>query len=57
MRSQRDHLNEIVTDLKAYIDQFCQAREDTISDPSGEKCNDAYLLLRDALSGLGEDSM
>ena len=54
MGSQRDKLSEIVNDLGLYIDQYCKTQGGA-SDPSGEKCNDAYLLLQDALNGLGSD--
>jgi hypothetical protein len=51
MSSQRDQLQQITDDLKTYIDQFCSTTTGA-SDPSGEKCNDAHLMLQQALSDI-----
>ena len=52
MAMQYEQLKRIADDLGGYIDQFCPSVETKPSDPSGEKCNEAYLMLLQAISDL-----
>ncbi len=57
MIKQIDHLTRIKEDLEEYVKVFCPCSEDgKFNDFSGEKCNDAFLLLQEAVNALKTDS-
>lgn len=56
MTERRDQLVRIAEDLEKYIQAFCPCPPDRPTDFVGEKCNDAFLMLQEALSNLTEDS-
>ncbi len=56
MTERRDQLVRIAEDLEKYIQAFCPCPHDKPTDFAGEKCNDAFLMLQEALSNLTEDS-
>ncbi len=57
MSEQRDQLARIKEDLEGYVKAFCPCSEDgKFTDFSGEKCNDAFLMLQEALNSLNVDS-
>ncbi len=57
MSERRDQLARITEDLKVYVKTFCPCADDgKPTDFSGEKCNDAFLMLQEAMSALDADS-
>lgn len=53
MSERRDHLARISDDLEEYVKTFCPSGDDgKPNDFSGEKCNDAFLMLQEAMSAL-----
>lgn len=55
MTEKHAQLSKIIEDLNQYTVAFCSKNENengTGSDFAGEKCNDALLMLQDALSNL-----
>ena len=57
MSKQRDQLARITDDLEAYVKAFCPCSNDgKFNDFSGEKCNDAFLMLQEAMNALDADS-
>ena len=56
MTERRDQLVRIAEDLEKYIQVFCPCPPGKPTDFVGEKCNDAFLMLHEALSNLAEDS-
>jgi len=56
MTERRDQLVRIAEDLEKYVQAFCPCPSDKATDFTGEKCNDAFLMLQEALSNLTEDS-
>ena len=57
MTEKHAQLSKIVEDLNQYTVAFCSKNENenengTGSDFASEKCNDALLMLQDALSNL-----
>lgn len=53
MSERRDQLSRITKDLDDYVKAFCPCAEDgKFTDFSGEKCNDAFLMLQEALNNL-----
>lgn len=53
MSERREHLVRITKDLEEYVQTFCPSSADgTFNDFSGEKCNDALLMLQGALNDL-----
>ena len=56
MTERRDQLVRIAEDLEKYIQEFCPCPPGKPTDFVGEKCNDAFLMLQEALSNLTEDS-
>ena len=57
MSERRDHLVRITEDLEEYVKMFCPCAEDgSFNDFSGEKCNDALLMLQEAMNNLDANS-
>ncbi len=56
MTERRDQLVRIAEDLEKYIQAFCPCPPGKPTDFVGEKCNDAFLMLNEALSNLAEDA-
>ena len=56
MTERRDQLVRIAEDLEKYVQAFCPCPSDKATDFAGEKCNDAFLMLQEALSHLAEDA-
>ncbi len=57
MSKQRDQLARITDNLEEYVKAFCPCLSDgKFNDFSGEKCNDAFLMLQEALNALDVDS-
>jgi len=57
MAEREKHLKQIAKDLEGYLQDFCPCAEDgRYTDPSGEKCNDAFLMLQEALNDLNTGS-
>ena len=57
MSERRNQLARIKEDLEGYVKAFCPCSADgKFTDFSGEKCNDAFLMLQEALNGLNVDS-
>ncbi len=56
MTERRDQLVRIAEDLEKYIQAFCPCPPGKPTDFVGEKCNDAFLMLQEALSNLTEDA-
>ena len=55
MSERREHLVRITQDLEEYVSNFCtRSSGGECSDFSGEACNDALLMLQDALNKLDE---
>ncbi len=53
MTDRQDQLKRITDDLEKYIEVFCPCSDEgKPTDFSGEKCNDAFLMLREAQSDL-----
>ena len=46
-------LRRITADLERYVASYCGATGGKASDFADEKCQDAALMLREALGGLG----
>ncbi len=46
-------LRQITADLEHYVANHCATAGGKASDFADEKCNDAALMLREALDGLG----
>ncbi len=56
MSERQDQLTSITKDLEDYVKAFCPCSDDGIyNDFSGEKCNDAFLMLQQALGSLDSD--
>ena len=57
MSKRRDQLARITDDLEEYVKAFCPCSGDgKFNDFSGEKCNDAFLMLQEAMNALDTDS-
>jgi hypothetical protein len=57
MSTRRDHLARIKDDLEEYVKDHCPCATDgKFTDFSGEQCNDAFLLLQDAMNNLDNES-
>ncbi len=56
MTERRDQLVRIAEDLEKYIQAYCPCPPGKTTDFVGEKCNDAFLMLQEALGTLAEDS-
>ncbi len=57
MSERRDQLARISGDLEEYVKAFCPCSEDgKFNDFSGEKCNDAFLMLQEAMNALDANS-
>ena len=56
MTERRHQLVRIAEDLEKYIQAFCRCPPGKPTDFVGEKCNDAFLMLHEALSNLAEAS-
>ncbi len=60
MTERRDQFVRIAEDLEKYIQAFCPCPPGKPTDFVGEKCNDAFLMVHEALSnptdGSKEDS-
>ena len=57
MSERRDQLARITEDLEKYVKAFCPCSDSgKFNDFSGEKCNDAFLMLQEALNELGANS-
>lgn len=55
MSERREHLVRITQDLEEYVSNYCpRSSGGEFSDFSGEACNDALLMLQDALNKLDE---
>ncbi len=53
MSERKEQLANIIDDLEKYVATFCPCGDDgKASDFSGEKCNDAFLILQEAMSAL-----
>ncbi len=53
MSEQRNQLARITEDLEEYVKTFCPCSEDgKFNDFSGEKCNDAFLMLQEEMNAL-----
>jgi hypothetical protein len=49
---KKTELQRITEDLERYVQTYCGDSADKASDFADEKCNDAFLMLRDALDKL-----
>jgi len=49
---KKTELRRITTDLEQYVATYCATTGGKASDFANEKCNDAALMLREALNGL-----
>ena len=57
MSDRRDHLARVTEDLENYVKTFCPCTEDgKYNDFSGEKCNDAFLMLHEAMNAIDAES-
>ncbi len=57
MSKRRDQLARIKDDLEDYVKAFCPCSEDGIfTDFAGEKCNDASLMLQEAVNSLDAET-
>ena len=57
MSDRRDHLARVTEDLENYVKTFCPCTEDgKYNDFSGEKCNDAFLMLQEAMNAIDAES-
>jgi len=57
MSEQRNQIARITEDLEEYVKTFCPCSEDgKFNDFSGEKCNDAFLMLQEAMNALNTNS-
>ena len=45
-------LQRITGDLERYVETYCTRAAGEASDFADEKCNDAFLMLREALDSL-----
>jgi hypothetical protein len=53
MSTRKEQLSQIIDDLEEYVATFCPCGDDGKStDLSGDKCNEAFLMLREAMSAL-----
>lgn len=52
---KKAELRRIAADLERYVANYCPATGGKASDFADEKCNDAALMLREALDGLSRD--
>jgi hypothetical protein len=50
---KKAELRRITADLEQYVATYCPTTGGKASDFADEKCNDAALMLREALDGLG----
>ncbi len=48
-------LRRITADLEQYVASYCAATGGKASNFADEKCNDAALMLREALDGLSRE--
>ena len=54
MNERRAQLAQIADDLETFVREFCPCSDDgKATDFAGEKCNDAFLMLQEALDSLG----
>ncbi len=49
---KKAELQRIAGDLERYVETHCARAAGAASDFADEKCNDAFLMLREALDGL-----
>jgi hypothetical protein len=57
MSQRHDQLASITKDLEEYVKAFCPCADDgKFTDFSGEKCNDPFLMLQDALNNLESEA-
>ncbi len=49
---KKAELQRITGDLERYVETHCARAADEASDFADEKCNDAFLMLREALDSL-----
>ncbi len=49
---KKAELQRITGDLERYIETHCARAAGAASDFADEKCNDAFLMLREALDGI-----
>ncbi len=57
MSDRTDQLARIKDDLEEYVKTHCPCSADgKFTDFSGEKCNDAFLLIQDAMNALTSES-
>ena len=57
MSEKKDQLVRIAEDLEEYVKAFCPCSEDgKFNDLSSEKCNDAFLMLQEAINDLSAAS-
>ena len=57
MSERRDQLARITEELEEHIKVSCPCSEDgKFTDFSGEKCNDAFLMLQEAMNALDAES-
>ncbi|MHA1153594.1 MAG: hypothetical protein ACTSQ7_13195 [Alphaproteobacteria bacterium] len=52
---KKAELRRITADLEQYVATYCATTGGKASDFADEKCNDAALMLREALGGLGQE--
>ena len=53
MSKRLTQLSQIKDDLEAYVLEFCPSSDDgKYNDFSGEKCNEALILLQNAIDDL-----
>ncbi len=50
---KKAELQRITGDLERYVETHCARAAGEASDFADEKCNDAFLMLREALDSLG----
>ena len=53
--SKKTELHRITADLERFVATYCGATGGKASDFADEKCNDAALMLREALDGLSRE--
>lgn len=52
--TKKAELTRIAKDLEAFVQTYCARSEGPPSDFVDEKCNDAFLMLREAAQGLSD---
>ncbi len=53
--SKKTELDRITADLEQFVATYCATAGGKASDFADEKCNDAALMLREALDGLNRE--